>query len=256
MLSAASSQLTSPPPIRTVTEGPSRAISPAMCAIQADSAPKSEPWNEDEVRVMRLELVGVQIGRLAGESHDACRRNADERRAGLLPGPPCGAHRAHVRPAVDDRCAHARGGRHQRLDELLDRRSLRFGGLRGAPDQDEHRALRLEPERIQRLADLLLPADSHGERSIPVREGDRERACHPPRLHSLFAGRVTAAALGGVEESPDTAGQDAPAREAAKADGKWHRKQTAGRESPESRPVRVKRWGKSPPAALATGPAR
>jgi hypothetical protein len=36
-----------------------------------------------------------------------------------------------------------------------------------------------------------------------------------------------------VEESPDTAGQDAPnvyssGREAAKADGKWHRKQTAG----------------------------
>ena len=31
----------------------------------------------------------------------------------------------------------------------------------------------------------------------------------------------------GLEESPDTEGQDAPAREAAKADGKWHRKQTA-----------------------------
>ena len=37
----------------------------------------------------------------------------------------------------------------------------------------------------------------------------------------------------GVEESPDTAGQDAPAvlgltaKEAAKADGQWHRKQTA-----------------------------
>jgi hypothetical protein len=31
-----------------------------------------------------------------------------------------------------------------------------------------------------------------------------------------------------VEESPDTTGQDAPDREAAKADGKWHRKQTAG----------------------------
>src|SRR5256885_13063951 len=30
-----------------------------------------------------------------------------------------------------------------------------------------------------------------------------------------------------VEESPDTAGQDAPEREAAKADGQWHRKQTA-----------------------------
>jgi hypothetical protein len=40
---------------------------------------------------------------------------------------------------------------------------------------------------------------------------------------------VTAvAASAAVEESPDTAGQDAPAREAAKADGKWHREQTAG----------------------------
>jgi hypothetical protein len=37
---------------------------------------------------------------------------------------------------------------------------------------------------------------------------------------------VTAAASA-VEESPDTEGQDAPAREAAKADGKWNRKQTA-----------------------------
>jgi len=43
---------------------------------------------------------------------------------------------------------------------------------------------------------------------------------------------VTAAASA-VEESPDTAGQDAPAvfaltaKEAAKADGQWHRKQTA-----------------------------
>jgi hypothetical protein len=34
--------------------------------------------------------------------------------------------------------------------------------------------------------------------------------------------------FGALEESPDTAGQDAPVREAAKADGKWHRKQTAG----------------------------
>ena len=38
------------------------------------------------------------------------------------------------------------------------------------------------------------------------------------------------AAPSGAEESPDTAGQDAPEREAAKADGKWHRKQTAGGE--------------------------
>ncbi len=39
--------------------------------------------------------------------------------------------------------------------------------------------------------------------------------------------------VGAVEESPDTTGQDAPdvlfdGREAAKADGKWHREQTAG----------------------------
>src|SRR4051812_47361938 len=55
-----------------------------------------------------------------------------------------------------------------------------------------------------------------------------------------------------VEESPDTAGQDAPAREAAKADGKWHRKQTACVAAPEATQVRVKRWGKSPPATAAT----
>src|SRR3954467_431398 len=55
-----------------------------------------------------------------------------------------------------------------------------------------------------------------------------------------------------VEESPDTVGQDAPAREAAKADGKWHRKQTACVTAPEVTQVRVKRWGKSPPATAAT----
>ena len=31
------------------------------------------------------------------------------------------------------------------------------------------------------------------------------------------------------EESPDTAGQDAGETQAAKADGKWNRKETAGR---------------------------
>jgi hypothetical protein len=31
-----------------------------------------------------------------------------------------------------------------------------------------------------------------------------------------------------LEESPDTAGQDARETEAAKADGKWNRKETAG----------------------------
>src|SRR3954462_8912901 len=56
-----------------------------------------------------------------------------------------------------------------------------------------------------------------------------------------------------LEESPDTAGQDAGASQAAKADGKWNRKQTAGHVSPETSPVRVKRWGKSPPAPRRRG---
>ena len=56
-----------------------------------------------------------------------------------------------------------------------------------------------------------------------------------------------------LEESPDTAGQDAGASQEAKADGKWHRKQTATRRIlRRRREVRVKRWGKSPPATAAT----
>ena len=56
-----------------------------------------------------------------------------------------------------------------------------------------------------------------------------------------------------LEESPDTEGQDAGATQAAKADGKWHRKETASGESPETPEVRVKRWGKSPPASWRHG---
>jgi hypothetical protein len=56
-----------------------------------------------------------------------------------------------------------------------------------------------------------------------------------------------------LEESPDTAGQDAGATQAAKADGKWHRKETAGSDSPETLKVRVKGWGKSPPASWRHG---
>src|SRR4051795_3521854 len=58
-----------------------------------------------------------------------------------------------------------------------------------------------------------------------------------------------------LEESPDTAGQDAGASQAAKADGKWNRKETATgvRVSPETPAVRVKRWGKSPPAPWRHG---
>ena len=43
------------------------------------------------------------------------------------------------------------------------------------------------------------------------------------------AGRVTAS-RSRLEESPDTEGQDAGATQAAKADGKWHRKETASGE--------------------------
>src|SRR5204863_2997023 len=56
-----------------------------------------------------------------------------------------------------------------------------------------------------------------------------------------------------LEESPDTAGQDAGATQAAKADGKWHRKETACDGSRETPKVRVKRWGKSPPASWRHG---
>jgi hypothetical protein len=56
-----------------------------------------------------------------------------------------------------------------------------------------------------------------------------------------------------LEESPDTEGQDAGATQAAKADGKWHRKETACSDSPETLKVRVKRWGKSPPASWRHG---
>ena len=66
------------------------------------------------------------------------------------------------------------------------------------------------------------------------------------------AGRVTAG-LTRLEESPDTEGQDAGATQAAKADGKWHRKETACSDSPETLKVRVKRWGKSPPASWRHG---
>src|SRR5437773_4488791 len=85
------------------------------------------------------------------------------------------------------------------------------------------------------------------------------------------AGRVTAGRLR-LEESPDTAGQDAGATQAAKADGKWHRKETArgislygfACDAVRSRggfagatinlpKVRVKRWGKSPPASWRHG---
>ena len=41
---------------------------------------------------------------------------------------------------------------------------------------------------------------------------------------------MTAGRCERLEESPDTAGQDAGETQAAKADGKWHRKETAAGE--------------------------
>jgi len=41
--------------------------------------------------------------------------------------------------------------------------------------------------------------------------------------------------------------------QAAKADGKWNRKETAGGIALEMPKVRVKRWGKSPPASWRHG---
>ena len=53
---------------------------------------------------------------------------------------------------------------------------------------------------------------------------------------------------------PDTAGPDLGKSQAAKADGKWHRKETAaGEHISETPAVRVKRWGKSPPASWWRG---
>jgi len=72
-----------------------------------------------------------------------------------------------------------------------------------------------------------------------------------PRLH--FPCRPGDRGPSWLEESPDTAGQDAGATQAAKADGKWHRKETAGGISLEMPKVRVKRWGKSPPAPWRRG---
>src|SRR5207247_11479810 len=61
------------------------------------------------------------------------------------------------------------------------------------------------------------------------------------------AGRVTAS-RSRLEESPTPKGRTLGKPQAAKADGKWHRKETASSDSPETLKVRVKRWGKSPPA--------
>src|SRR5581483_8945020 len=98
------------------------------------------------------------------------------------------------------------------------------------------------------------PGDRRRGRCLP-------RAVHRGRAHHLAPARIWSCRPGdrgadGVEESPDTEGQDARASEAAKADGKWHREETATRTSPEVRAVRVKRWGKSPPAPRRRGGSR
>ncbi len=76
---------------------------------------------------------------------------------------------------------------------------------------------------------------ARGPRRVQAAVGAAAAAARPRRRLVVVAGLPFTVQAGrprrpsgGVEESPDTAGQDAPAREAAKADGKWHREQTAG----------------------------
>jgi hypothetical protein len=61
---------------------------------------------------------------------------------------------------------------------------------------------------------------------------------------------VAADRFGGSRKVRTPQGRTLGKSQAAKADGKWHRKETATGEriSPETPEVRVKRWGKSPPA--------
>src|SRR5436190_22153427 len=95
----------------------------------------------------------------------------------------------------------------------------------------------------------------------PPRAGDRvPRVRSPARGRGGagatidVAGRVTASRLGSRKvRTPQ--GRTLGKSQAAKADGKWHRKETASGEnrSPETPAVRVKRWGKSPPAPWRHG---
>jgi len=62
---------------------------------------------------------------------------------------------------------------------------------------------------------------------------------------------VIAGLSGGSRKVRTPQGRTLGKPQAAKADGKWHRKETASGEtlSPETPAVRVKGWGKSPPAS-------
>jgi hypothetical protein len=61
--------------------------------------------------------------------------------------------------------------------------------------------------------------------------------------------------LGGPRKVRTPQGRTLGKPQAAKADGKWNREETAGRRSisPETPVARVKRWGKSPPASRRRG---
>ena len=99
-----------------------------------------------------------------------------------------------------------------------------------AADRVKELALRVEVRRRSRAVAPARPDRKNPSLQCCCRPGDRGRA---------------------LEESPDTEGQDAGETQAAKADGKWHRKETAKRRNFISgdAAARVKRWGKSPPAS-------
>src|SRR5262249_41860288 len=119
----------------------------------------------------------------------------------------------------------------------------RAGAASAAPRR-EPRVPRLRRVRAARGRDDQLPR----VRIVPARGGRGGK--HAATIRD--AGGVTAG-RSRLEESPDTTGQDAGETQAAKADGKWHRKETARGDSPETPKARVKRWGKSPPASWRHG---
>ena len=155
------------------------------------------------------------------------RRDPRPRRRGVpgaLMRPP-----SNVEPLVSHARAGARGAHARRLARVPGVRRVRHARAGG-----------------RRLLPRVRESARRRERRSPAAPGTRSTELEFGRRPGDRGSRER------LEESPDTAGQDAGASQAAKADGKWNRKETASDVSPETPEVRVKRWGKSPPATAAT----
>ena len=107
-------------------------------------------------------------------------------------------------------------------------------------------------EFVMHLDDLCAApsAGRSSRRAAKCRKSSYPRSCRPGDRGALLPARLQpdgiAAAAPRKVRTPQ--GRTLGKSQAAKADGKWHRKETAGGRPP----VRVKRWGKSPPATVAT----